>query len=155
MTRCSVYSGFDKLNHHTFFLFFDTNDFWIFSGEYRFRKKFGMTECFRRFISYNSYFVVYASSGGFDTALPTQPPRVAIMVVSSLHRFVASYFMPHTSCLILRSFIFRGFILHSTTVIMSAPWSPEVLERKRKNAREQRAEGWNLFVMNSLQEKLI
>ena len=97
MTRCSVYSGFDKLNHHTFFLFFDTNDFWIFSGEYRFRKKFGMTECFRRFIFYNSYFVVYASSGGFDTALPTQPPRVAIMVVSTLHRFVVSYFMPHTS----------------------------------------------------------
>ena len=36
---------------------------------------------------------------------------------------------------------------------ISAPWSPGVLERKRKNAREQRAEGWNLFAMNSLQEE--
>ncbi len=42
--------GFDKLNHHTFFiLFFDMNEFWIFSGEYRFRNKFGMTGylCYR------------------------------------------------------------------------------------------------------------
>ena len=110
-----------------------------------------MTECFRRFISYNSYFVVYASSGGFDTALPTQPPRVAIMVVSTLHRFAASYFV--ASYFVASYFLLRCFILHSTTVIMSAPWSPGVLERKRKNAREQRAEGWNLFVMNSLQEE--
>ena len=62
-----VVEGVAPINSTTtlfFILFFDMNEFMIFSSEYRFRNKFGMTRCsvysgFDSFIA--SYFIPHTS----------------------------------------------------------------------------------------------